>query len=106
MVLFVLIAILAVLAYLYGQKRRAAQRLREAVNLTVDEARQNIGALAAGREIGRDRFDAARSAGAFETAPIHLIATLHQAYDRPDAERFQTAVSQLEEYREFRGWTA
>lgn len=104
MAFFGFIAILAVLAYLYGQKRKASQRLCEAVNLTLAEAQENMDHLDAGEAIRRDRFDGARSGGAFDTAPIHLIAALHQAYDMPSRSAFERAVAQLVEYRSFRGW--
>lgn len=107
MALFAIIGIVAILAYLYGQKRRASMRLREAINLTLAECQENASRADEAAQDGdplRDRFDGARSSGAFDTAPVHLVATLHQAYDRPDRAAFERAAAQLAEYRDFRGW--
>lgn len=104
MAIFAVVGVVAVLAYLYGQKRAASRRLREAVARTLAECESNAGLAADGVPIGRERFDAARRCGAFDTAPVHLVVTLHQAYDRPSREAFGRAAAQLAEYRDFHGW--
>lgn len=52
MAIFAVVGVVAVLAYLYGQKRAASRRLREAVARTLAECESNAGLAADGVPIG------------------------------------------------------